>query len=501
VDSDVAAMAANLINTRHLPAGLPAVQATAAEAWAYHRLDPYPEHYFGGWKAEDRGPLPKCLPIARSIVRRGARWLFGQGVQIECAQNEELEVFLRGVWQANRMRARMRARAVHGGVEGGIVLKFAWAGPDAPVPAPISTLSVCEECRLYYHPHDRDRILMARIQYPYTEQSTGEQWYYREEWTDAQEVHYRPVRGADLAAARATPDNFEGWQIASQEANPFGEIPLVHIRNTDTDQVWGEGDLWGLYRVLDRVHLCYHLMDRSNQFDSDTNPIYIDAELEGDDIDKPLQPGQPVLLKSDGAGEGRQAKVQFPPAGNALRPQMMEYARDLRKQVLAAASSSEIDTAEVTNRGNLTQAVLTQLYLPQIEATEDKRISYGEDGIARLLELMARCLARIGALDGVSPDDPESYGVELVWPAYFELTQEERTALTGRLQEQELQGYVTHTRAVREVAEAEGRDPDAVEEELEKEPPPPRAAPAETDPRAAREQMGEELEDADGGEA
>ena len=114
---------------------------------------------------------------------------------------------------------------------------------------------------------------------------------------------------------------------------------------------------------------------------------------------------------------------------------------------------------------------------------------------------MARCLARIGALDGVSPDDPESYGVELVWPAYFELTQEERTALTGRLQEQELQGYVTHTRAVREVAEAEGRDPDAVEEELEKEPPPPRAAPAETDPRAAREQMGEELEDADGGEA
>lgn len=493
-----AAMAANLIGTMHLPSGLSDVRAKAAEAWAYHRLDPYPTYYFGAWREEDRGPLPKCLPIARSIVRRGARWLFGRALRIECAGNEALESYLQSVWKANRMQARMRARAVFGAMEGGIALKFAWQ-PDARVEVPIATLSVAEECRLYYHPHDRDRLLMARIQYPYVEASTGETWWYREEWTDAEQVVYEPVRFGDIG--KASPDSWDGWKEADdgRKPNPFGEIPLVHVRNVDNDQTWGDGDLWDLYRILDRIHLGYHLMDRSNQFDSDHNPIVIDGTPE-DDIDRALQPGQPWSLKSDENGDSRQAKVVFPPSGNALRPAMMEYAKDLRKQVLEAAGSVEVDTEAVGNRGNLTQAVLHQLYLPQIEQTEEKRQSYGEYGIVPFLEKMARCLARVGVRGlGVDEQKPESYAVTLKWPAYFGLTQEELSELTGRLQEQELQGYVTHARAVREMAEAEGRDADAVEEELAEEPPA-RPAPADGNPAAARRQLGDEARDADGGD-
>ena len=77
--------------------------------------------------------------------------------------------------------------------------------------------------------------------------------------------------------------------------------------------------------------------------------------------------------------------MEFPSGGNALRGAMMEYGKDLRKQLLSGAGSVEVDPADVTNKGNLTQAVLQQLYAPQIESTSDKRRSWGDDGLCRFL--------------------------------------------------------------------------------------------------------------------
>jgi hypothetical protein len=148
--------------------------------------------------------------------------------------------------------------------------------------------------------------------------------------------------------------------------------------------------------VFDRVNLTYHLMDRSNQFDSERNPIFIDADIDEDDIDRPLQPGQPMQVSSSDDTPTRAAKVEWPITGNALRPAMMEYARDLRKQILDAAGSVELDEAAVTNKGNLTRAVLEQLYDPQIRMTHEKRKSYGHDGLVPFLALVALGLQESG---------------------------------------------------------------------------------------------------------
>ena len=459
---DSSALAASLINTQTLPAGLSAVIRKASEARAYYNLDPYPAFWFSDWKTEDRGPLPRCMPFARSITDRGARWLFGKPLQIHAPGNPVLEEFLRLAWDANRMPARLPAVARNGSIEGGVALKFSY-DCDFSARLRIQTLSVVSQVRLYTAPHDRDQLLMARVQYQFYDNQKGKTYWYREEWTNDEEVHYEPIEDARIGAALPlNPDTFTGWQIISRTPNPFRLIPISLVKNIETDDAWGRGDLWDLYRVLDRVHLTYHLMDRSNQFDSDHNPIFIDADVDEQDIDRPMQPGQPLALESKEGFD--QAKVHFPEARGSLRPAMMEYARDLRNQVLAAASSVEVDQSEISNKGNLTQAVLVQLYLPLLEATNEKRQSYGADGIGAFLSKASVGLANAGVslgLDGTYPS------VELSWAPYFELSQDELGALTQRSQLQRDSGLLTANRAVDRVAHAEGiNDVGALQKEL-----------------------------------
>ena len=369
------------------------------------------------------------------------------------------------------MRARLPAMAINGALDGGIALKFSY-DETTDKKLVIQSLSIVDQVRIYCSPHDRDEMLMARVQYPYFDAVINKTMWYREEWTAEEEVHYEPVPDASMTAIRMAgqrnfADAYEGWEISSREPNKFGLIPLVHIKNIETDDLWGTGDLWNLYRVLDRVHLTYHLMDRSNQFDSDHNPIFIDLDLDQQDIDRPLQPGQPIALESkEGEHKGT---VHFPESRGALRPAMMDYAKDLRKQILAAASGVEIDSADVTNKGNLTSAVLQQMYLPLIEMTSEKRKSYGEDGIAAFLTKAARGLQNAGVDLGVTSDE-DSSNVEIAWPAFFEFSQDELSSITARTQEQVIAGMLTQERAIDRVAQAEGiQDIAALQEELEAE--------------------------------
>lgn len=480
-------LAAKLIGVQRAPAGYAELLQVAQEAEAYHALNPYPYWHFQEWKTEERGPYPRCMPFGRTAVLRGARWLFGKPVQINAGPqpgrgeklDNLLEKYLRQAWQANRMPTRMVAAATRAGYQGGMALKFAYNAQN-PVPLSFQTLTA-DTVRCYYHPHNRNQLLMVRVQYPYQDPVTGAWMLYREEWTAEEEVHYAPIPAQIMptyvntpqgsvagvpffvaASDRELPDASGAWSDPQRQRNPFGVIPITPIKNLDADAAMGVGDLWGLFRVIDRVNLTYHLMDKSNQFDSEPNLIFLDVDIDQADGDRPSMPGQPRSLKSDegAGGEKRQGQVILNEATGALRPQMMEYARDLRKMILAAASSVEVDQAEFTNKGNLTQAVLSQLYGPQIEITEEKRTTYGEDGICKFLETCAVGLTnaglRIPELKGVNPQDHDTYDVTLKWPAYFALAEEEKLSVVTRLNTEVSSHLMSQERAVEAVAVLEG---------------------------------------------
>lgn len=491
-------IANSLINVKSSPAGFKATSIQAAQAYAYHNLVPYPWYHFREWKQVERGPYPKCLPFGKSAVLRGARWLFGKPIQINIADKPDLQQYIRDAWTQNKMRSKMRAAAEKAGVQGGVALKFSYDG-TAPVKLRFQVLSIVDECRCFYDPLDRDELLMVRVQFPYFDAIRNEWLIYREEWTQELEVHYDPIpckwvapsdnglKFPHIAVSEdggLPPDSFDKWHESFRRPNPFGLIPIQPIRNLDVDDAWGIGDLWGLYRVWDRVNLTYHLMDRSNQFDSEPNLIFTDVEIAQDDVDRPLAPHENLSLKSDTDEDGAPMKgsVQLLEAKGSLRPAMLEYAKDLRKQILTAASSVEVDQAEFTNKGNLTTGVLTQLYGPLIEITEEKRENYGQNGICLFLERVAVGLKNLsdsnypGSIPetlSLDSDDPLSYDVQIGWASYFELTQDELTAAVARTQEEELAGYLPHDRAIKIVASLEGIDDvDALQEDLKKQPPP-----------------------------
>jgi hypothetical protein len=365
------------------------------------------------------------------------------------------------------MPSRLVAMAERGALEGGCVLKFAYDAADAERPLSIQTLSVTDQVRLYYHPHDRDRLLMARIQYPFFDASSGKTFWYREEWTGEREIHYVPASASD--SARFNPDTFESWAVESEAPNPFGVIPLAHIRNLETDDVWGSGDLWDLYRIIDRANLDLSIWDRKNQIDAQLNPIWVDLEPEADDMDRPLAPGQSVAAESK---EGKTGSVVFPPSDVRSQDAIQAHFKELLRMLYAAASSVDLDQAEVTNKGNLTMAVLEQLYQPVIEITHEKRKSYGDDGLERFFAIVARGLANLGVANLGATEDPASSRVSITWPDYFEMSEAERTIRTGRIQEQELAGFVGHSTAVAEISQMEGRDPEAIAAEIAAEPKP-----------------------------
>ena len=470
-------MAEALINTKFLPAGLMKMKGFADKADAYHKMQPYPRFALANWKTEDLGPLPRCLPLPREIVNRGAKWLFGKPIQIVASGNTKLETAFRNAWTENGMGSRMVPIAARAARQGGVFLKYS-VDETADIPIRIQSLSPIDEARLYYHPHDAQRLLMARIQYKYYDAATNKHWWYREEWTDAKEVHYSPVPDDVFqdGSQRLNPDNFNDWEIISADANRFGRIPGHHIKNLETDDVWGAADLWNLfdedrlYEVVDKINIAFWLMDMSNQFDSRINPIVLDGEVDDQDIDKPLQPGQ--AWKIDSVEGKPAARIVFPSGANQLRPAMMEYVKELRQVLYNAASSVEFTPENFTNKGNLTQAVLTLLFQLQIEITEEKHKSYGDQGLEVFFENLAKGAQNAGLDLGVT-DDEESFDIEIKWAPYFTLNEDEKTTRVARIEQEEQAGYTTHERAVDQVAHIEGVDDvQALKEELAKLPPP-----------------------------
>lgn len=459
--------AAELIGVKARPAGYQLVVNAGTEAFAYHQLNPYPWFHFQDWKTEDRGPLPRCMPFVKGTVVKGAKWLFGKPVEISVPGNPDLEKYLREAWELNRMPARMVMAATKGGYEGGIFLK--WAYDETANPKVIfQILSVRDQCRLFFDPHDQDCLLMARIQYAYYKPTTNTWWWYREEWTAESEVHYddvedtrsgtRPINADPYRPVLSDPDEVIQWGDPKISTNPFKVIPGVLIKNAETDCEYGAGDWWGLFRVVDNVNLTYHGMNKSNQQDADPNYVFIDVDAEKDDVEAGLPPGGGLSLKSDedGTGASKKGSVQLLEPKGALRPAMMEYAKEVLQQCYDAIGAVKIRQDEISNKGNLTTAVLTQLYAPLIETTEEKRKTYGEDGICKFLEACAVGLTNFGAKEvkplKVKPDNLESYDVQIKWAPYFDPSVDEQGKAIDNNQKMIDGGLLTHERAIENVA-------------------------------------------------
>lgn len=447
--------AEDLINTTALPAGLREARILARKAKAYHSLRPYPFVAFQEWKVEERGPLPICRPFVKHIVQKGADWLFLKPVHFKVEDDKALTDLVNKVWNDNCMGSRATGMAVTGALSGAVDLK--WSKPDKDKDdVTIEVYDPTEHTRFYFDQTDPTKLLMARIQVPFYDYLTKKWFWKREDWTDDTWTTYDPLPCRENAEQTGlNPYKFADEADKSQflnpntVANPFGIVPFWRVKNQESGDEWGFGDLWPYYQVVDQINFQRDLGHKENQKRSDPKLAYIDLTQPNNEApDMSGAPGAVEVLVSE---DGKEGRIEVVEGSHDILAEIKIFADDLKRELYAAVGSVDFGPEDVTNKGNLTTAVITQLYAPLIEATERKRTLYGEDGVSVFFERMCKGLAKASVKGWKETED-----VQTVWPQVVEMTEEEKTVAVTRQQTMVDSAFTTHERATREIAVQDG---------------------------------------------
>jgi hypothetical protein len=452
-----------LINTEAHPEHYSYRRLMAMEAQAYHEMVPYPMYgLFKEWKESERGPIPKCRTLARDLAKDSARWLFGKCPKIK-VEDEKAQEFINRVIDENRLPAMLQTWATRAFFDGGA--SFAWSfdadkqEQGAATGVQINPYSVSQHSRFYYDPHDPRKLLMARIQYVYWDTSgpSGEWMVRRIDITDDYIQQYEDLQlkvvwqgaylGQHTPGVQQLVDMHKGWVTAERLDNAAGLIPVKEVKSVDTGMVYGEGDMWRYWRLFDVMNLTYTIESIDNQISAWPHRIYIDLKPESGDEPQAVGPDSAEVLESLGEKQG---KVQQLETAGAIRQHIAGFSERLEKELRSVVGYPKVDAAEITNKGNLTAAVMKQVYAPHIATTEEKRRLWTEQMLTPFFEDMLRGLK--------NADHPEAkkfadeLTVEVEWPGYFSETSEELKMFVEVQSLMVASGYTTRERAVQEIA-------------------------------------------------
>ncbi len=454
-----------LIGTR-APAPLQGWMLEQSErSWDYFWSRQYPRHAFGPqqWPAE-RGPIPTALPYVNSLVTEGAEFIFRNGCPAFSVPKEqregleEVDAYLHRVIRRNCLAEQWVALAESAGNQGALAVKFSVDLDDPKRPVRISFLDVPQECRVWFDPHDCNRILMARIQYPFRDPETGEWRYFREEWTEDLWARYVPRYAGprEVAAAQYLPGysvhlGDEGeWELQSLESNPFGLVPVEVIRNRRAKgNPLGVGDCWGVFSLIDRIALALHGEDRASQLHSEPTPVVTNADL--DDLG-PRVIGEPWVLTNEDPSKEVQAQL-LEPRGTAREysHRLIDKWEDL---LWARVGYSRVKTESVTNKGNMTALAFSMTFARSISSSDRKRELWGNSGMVPFFRKLLLGVSRLGGVKELL-QVTEDLELSCEWPPYFEPSPDDVKAITDRTVSQVGAGLLPRARGAERVARAE----------------------------------------------
>lgn len=463
-----------LINTK-APAPRQMEMALASwQSWDYYHNVPYPTHAFGPQQwARDKGPFPTALPYTEILINEGAEFVFRNGSpHFSVPGYPEADQFVQKIVSSNKLDELWIPLGIDAGNQGALACKWNIDLDDSRRPVQISFLDIPQECRVWVHPHDRNRILMLRIQYPYRDPNTGDWYLYREEWTENSQVTYEPVVAGKSSILspmllKGYSSNFGdemAWNIVDQQVNPFGMPPVTIIRNKAVKgNPLGEGDCWRLFRLMDRIALSMHGEDKSSQIHAEPIPVATNATI---DNEGPLQPGEPMSIQSSVDGVMADMKL-LEPHGRAR--QFTHMTMDRWEDLLyKSAGLSRVNTENITNKGNMTALAFAMTYARTISTSDRKRGLWGDNGMCVAFQNILLCLQRVGGVKAVSNlplerTDGDEVIVNVKWPPYFEQTDEDKSKLTERTISQMNSMLIPHEDAIERVGRAEGVVPTEID--------------------------------------
>ena len=390
----------------------------------------------------------------------GAEFVLRNGVpRFSVSDDDRATQFLERVIQSNRLEKQYLDMLIAAAHCGAVAVKWNVDLEDARCPVQISVLSVPNECRFWFDPHDRTKPLMCRIQYPIRDYANGGNWaYYRQEWTNEMCVDYisRPAgigADADITQCLEYQETFgdsEEWEVASVQANPFGVIPVTILRNrTLKGNPLGLGDCWGTaFRLIDRIALTLHWENRANQMHAMPQPVSINARIQNEGV---MLPGEPLEIINDGDKNADYKLVE--PSGAAREWTHKDIDR-WTALLYEEVGLSQIDAEAIGNKGNMTELALQTAYQRTIATSDQKREQFGNSGLAIFFANMLVGLKRMGGFKEIMHVD---YDVQVAcaWPRYFSETPQDLADTTERTIKQVDNHLVSHEQAIKRVASVE----------------------------------------------
>jgi hypothetical protein len=337
--------------------------------------------------------------LARVIVDKGISFLFGQDIDFELDETRQTleEQWLQECWNANKKMTFLQKLALNGGVCGHVFVKIV-AGSPYPrliLLDPATVLPI-------WDPHDIERVLRYRIQYPATDPQTGKPITIRQ-WIELDGAVWRITDQVSRADSTQ-------WVTTAENTWPYPWPPIVDCQNLpNPNEYWGLPDLGeDLLQLNEGINFVLSNLARIIRFHA--HPKTWGRGFTAQQLS--IAVDETIVLPSPDA-ELRNLEML-----NDLSSSIAFYER-LREALHEVARVPEVATGRMENVGQLSGVALSILYQPLIEKTETKRRTYGD----LLVELNRRMLA----LGGFGEDNI----TVLHWPELLpgDVLQERQAAL------------------------------------------------------------------------
>lgn len=209
----------------------------------------------------------------------------------------------------------------------------------------------------------------------------------------------------------STIDRME-WEEIGRAPNPFGIIPGHLVKNINNGGMYGSGDLWWLWPIIDNLNFLADLAHKDNQKKIYPHIVYRDVKAPpGADLTQ----GTAGIVDEVVSVNDKTGDVTLLESASNIREWIRDDYTRLMREFEDAAGTISLDVERASGNGHLTRQTMLLLFMPLIKRTFEKRQSWGEDGFCKFFERMSIGMYNLG-LPGWKPD----VDIQPVWPPMIE---------------------------------------------------------------------------------
>jgi hypothetical protein len=363
------------------------------------------------------GDRKQVINYSRVIVNKSVDWLFGKGFIMKASEgNEQVTDLLQSIWELNDPKALGWRLGMIGGVTGDAYLFVTVPWFDAhgrPIPQEDQNIQVQALNSAYVHPKfsssEDHTVIEALIQYP----------------VDARKfaTHLGTSTGSkDLAiysqyisATEIREFVNEAELPNSPRPNLLGEVPLVHIQNLPHAGFFGLSDLDDIIPLNEELNETTESIRKIIKYHAEPTTVIFGAKA------STLERGANKVW-SNLPVDARIEHLSL----DANLIETNQYREEIKLAIHELSCTPESSLGKIQPISNTSNAALETSYMPLIEKTNRKHITYG-GGLIRASRLMLRYIGTHFGIDisGIVGDPRNLNRLEAVFPSPLPSDEEE----------------------------------------------------------------------------